>query len=403
MPKVSVVSAAYNHAKYVTEAVQSVLDQTFRDFELVITDDASTDGTVEKIKQFNDPRLRFLQNSTNQGCSPTYNRSFANSSGDYIAWLDTDDVYEKHALATLVDYLEKNPEKLGVFGIAKIIDSEGLPIGKWAEIGVGADRFELLRLLFQRHRPFCNQAGLVRRQVVEQYGHMAPEFGQSHDTNLWMKILFEGDLVVIPDTVIRYRRHDTNRTGIPTSANLNRGAFENFELLNIFVDKVTSPDLLLKIFPEVAKSPWPLDQKLIGFHIAHLAMNCNSASNQLFGLHLLHQQMKLPALAAYIESACGFTYNDLFHREESLSLFTNGAVEIELDHLRRALAVAESKCEIMGGELLTAQKLNKNLSNRNQEIETMNFQLEQEVRNLRISPGSKAGRGIRRFLGFGHH
>jgi glycosyltransferase involved in cell wall biosynthesis len=398
MPKVSVVSAAYNHEKYVTEAIQSVLEQTFDDFELIVTDDNSTDATVEKIRQFNDPRLKLLCNETNQGCSPTYNRSFANSSGEYIAWLDTDDAYNKNLLATLVDYLEQNPSTLGVFGLAQIIDGQSESIDEWSSIGVNANRFELLRLLFQRHRPFCNQAGLVRRSVVEQLGHMAPEFGQSHDSSLWMRILFRGDLVVIPEFVLRYRRHDSNRTGIPTAANLNRGAFENFELLNIFTDQVTNTQILLQIFPEVKNTPWPINEKLIQFHLAHLAIGCNSASNQLFGLHLLHQIMKQPELASYLNTECKFTYNDLFRLEETLSLFANGAMTLELDSLTKELNSARDTIESLNQELDSARRRIDDLSTRKAEVDDIRTELEHEVRAMRNSRVWKTATGMRRFL-----
>jgi glycosyltransferase involved in cell wall biosynthesis len=398
MPKVSVVSAAYNHEAFVEEAIQSVLNQTFEDFELVITDDHSTDSTVEKIKKFDDPRVKLLCNEANEGCSPTYNRSFENSTGEYIAWLDTDDVYEPHLLSTLVDYLDHNPKTLGVFGLAEIIDGQGNSIDKWSSIGVTANRFELLRLLFQRHRPFCNQAGLVRRSIIEELGHMAPEFGQSHDSSLWMRIMFQGDLVVIPEYVLRYRRHGNNRTGVPTAANLNRGAFENFELLNIFTDHVSTTDTLLQIFPEVKNSQWPVNDKLVQFHLAHLAIGCNSANNQLFGLHLLHQLMKQPDMASYLKEECGFTYNHFFKLEETLNLFANGAISLEVGRLSTELDVARETVQNLNQELSAAHRRIEELTARKSDVEESRLKLEAEIRAMRNSRVWKTANGMRRLL-----
>jgi glycosyltransferase involved in cell wall biosynthesis len=375
-----------------------VLNQTFEDFELVITDDHSTDSTVEKIKKFDDPRVKLLCNEANEGCSPTYNRSFENSTGEYIAWLDTDDVYEPHLLSTLVDYLDHNPKTLGVFGLAEIIDGQGNSIDKWSSIGVTANRFELLRLLFQRHRPFCNQAGLVRRSIIEELGHMAPEFGQSHDSSLWMRIMFQGDLVVIPEYVLRYRRHGNNRTGVPTAANLNRGAFENFELLNIFTDHVSTTDTLLQIFPEVKNSQWPVNDKLVQFHLAHLAIGCNSANNQLFGLHLLHQLMKQPDMASYLKEECGFTYNHFFKLEETLNLFANGAISLEVGRLSTELDVARETVQNLNQELSAAHRRIEELTARKSDVEESRLKLEAEIRAMRNSRVWKTANGMRRLL-----
>ncbi len=88
-PIVSVIIPAYNHEKYVGQTIQSVLDQTFQDFELIITDDGSTDGTVAEIQKFDDPRIRFSLGKTNQGSPVVTRQNLTRANGNYIAFLSS--------------------------------------------------------------------------------------------------------------------------------------------------------------------------------------------------------------------------------------------------------------------------------------------------------------------------
>ena len=122
MPLVSVIIPSYNHEKFVRECIQSVLDQTFQDFEIIITDDASTDHTVEIIEQFEDSRIKLFKHSTNQGVSVAVNNCIRHASGRYFAWLSTDDVWYREKLEIQVRYLNEHPNVGVVFGKVDWID-----------------------------------------------------------------------------------------------------------------------------------------------------------------------------------------------------------------------------------------------------------------------------------------
>jgi hypothetical protein len=171
---------------------------------------------------------------------------------------------------------------------------------------------------------------MLRRAVLSELGCFPAAFGQSQDTAQWIRILFAGDLAIIPEYVIRYRRHNGAHSGLNAPACLNRTAFENFELLFLYLEGIDSSELLLRIFPEISSSRWPVTDELVPFHLAHLALSVDSPSNKLFGLHLLHKLMREPAKAAHIQAVCGFTYQDLFAIEDRESLFSHGAIQCEL-------------------------------------------------------------------------
>lgn len=339
MPTVSVIAAAHNQDLHIHQAIQSVLNQSFQDIELIVTDDGSTDGTLDVIRLFSgDVRLRVLCNSHPEGFASALSRSLSVSTGKYIAWLDCNDVYEKHHLETLVPYLDGNESPLGVFGLASLIDVHGENVGVWTDAGVSASRFQLLNLLYGGVRPFCKSAGLVRRDSVMDAGHMLPEYGHSYDTALWTNLLFKGEIDVIPEAVVRSRVRNEALAG----SELNRQSFENFELLNLFVEQITSTEDLLHIFPEIRDVNLPVTEELVRFHLALIALASNFPSNRLFGLHILHQLMRNNELVSLLKSDCGFNYQDLFDFEDDLSVFADGAISIELNELKEQLESSHS-------------------------------------------------------------
>lgn len=359
MPTVSVIAAAHNQDLHIHQAIQSVLNQSFQDIELIVTDDGSTDGTLDVIRLFNgDARLRVLCNSHPEGFASALSRSGSVSTGKYIAWLDCNDVYEKHHLETLVPYLESNETALGVFGLANLIDVNGDGVGVWTDSGVSANRFQLLNLLYSGVRPFCKSAGLVKRESVVDSGHMLPHYGHGYDTALWTSLLFKGELDVIPEAVVRSRVRDAAVSG----SELNRQSFENFELLNLFVEQITSPEDLLQIFPEIKDVNLPVTEQLIQFHLALIAMACEFPSNRLFGLHLLHQLMQDTELVSLLKSDCGFNYRDLFDFEDDLSVFADGAIQIEVDDLKEQVENSQS-APLLGKRLRTIENYKINYAN----------------------------------------
>ena len=114
---VTVLMPVYNAEKYVKQAIQSILDQTYKSFELLIINDGSVDGSAHIIKSFQDPRIRFIENEKNLGLIATLNKGFDLSKGKYVARMDADDVAMPKRLKSQVAYMESHPE-IGVYGSA---------------------------------------------------------------------------------------------------------------------------------------------------------------------------------------------------------------------------------------------------------------------------------------------
>ncbi|NLJ19748.1 MAG: glycosyltransferase, partial [Bacteroidales bacterium] len=125
--KVSIVLSSYNHEKYIKKAIDSALNQTFSDFELIIWDDASSDTSWQIISSYTDPRIRAFRNEKNLGGGNAKKAITEIAVGEYIAIHHSDDIWEPDKLEKQVAFLDANPEIGAVFSQAQIIDENGDP------------------------------------------------------------------------------------------------------------------------------------------------------------------------------------------------------------------------------------------------------------------------------------
>ena len=127
-PQVTVFIPVYNRRAFIGPAIESMLAQTFEDFELLIVDDGSTDGGLEIMRSYEDPRVRVVANERNQGIPKTRNRGLELARGEYIALLDSDDVSVPDRLARQVEFLDRNPLYAEVGAWSQAMDESGTPL-----------------------------------------------------------------------------------------------------------------------------------------------------------------------------------------------------------------------------------------------------------------------------------
>lgn len=215
-PVISVVLPVYNCAQYVGEAVQSILDQTFTDFELIIIDDGSTDQTPDVLREYRDPRIRRITQS-NQGLAATLNRGIGLARGGYIARQDADDISLPERFHKQILYLESHPTCALV--------------GTWAEIWQERERTERrhrhpcesstlkFELLF--NNPFVHSSVVLRKTALDRVGGYAPDgFPQTGDYELWSRIAHEYDVGNVPEIFQIYREvgGSLSRVSVPPVA-----------------------------------------------------------------------------------------------------------------------------------------------------------------------------------------
>lgn len=212
-PIVSVVMPAYNVELYVEEAVRSILNQTFCDFEFIIVDDGSTDRTPEILRTFTDPRIRLLFNEKNEGNYPARNRGCRLARGKYIAVMDADDVALPERLEKQVRFMEEYPEVLAC-GTAYRLMGENRSIvepTEWVEI-----RYILMSTFCMSHPTI-----LFRADTMRQVGFYRTDSRYAEDYDLALRLARLGKIVNLPDILLERRRHQeqiSSRYRIPQNA-----------------------------------------------------------------------------------------------------------------------------------------------------------------------------------------
>ncbi len=208
-PCVSVVMAVHNGEKYGAAAIQSILDQSFTDFEFIIIDDASTDSTPHLLRNFSerDGRIRILTNSENLSVPRSLNRGLDTARGAYIARMDADDISLPHRLSEQVRFLEANRDFCLVGGGAQYIDACGRATNRF-EAGARFWEFEWVSLF---RPPLIHSSAMYRAEVViekcERYDH---DFNRAADFEFWHRVLRHGRGCELPGVFIQYRVHNGN-------------------------------------------------------------------------------------------------------------------------------------------------------------------------------------------------
>jgi LPS sulfotransferase NodH/glycosyltransferase involved in cell wall biosynthesis len=236
-PLVSVVVKAYNHAPYVEHAIRSVLDQSFEDFELVVTDDASTDATPELIAGFMDPRIRFERFTSNRGIAAAMNATVRRARGEFVAILNSDDVALPRRLETQLSSLRERPGVAAVFSVPLQIDESGQPAEGYGRLFAVpfADpeptRQQWLRHFFFNGNCLCAPTAMIRRAAFEAIGPDDERLAHLVDLDRWIRLLEKHEIHVLDEPVTAFRVRSNNmNAGASRSDTRLRDAYESFEI-----------------------------------------------------------------------------------------------------------------------------------------------------------------------------
>lgn len=207
MPKVSIVIPAYNAIAYLPETVESVLKQTFTNFELLIIDDGSSDQTVEWASQITDQRVKLISQK-NQGLSGARNTGIAHAQGDYVALLDADDIWEPTKLEKQVPYLEGDPAVGLVDTWTVLADEQGKSTGQVFGSRTEGDVWK--RLVEFKTVCCCGSSSLIRRSCFETVGVFNRDLRFLEDLDMFIRIAAHYSFAVVKEPLVRYRQHPDN-------------------------------------------------------------------------------------------------------------------------------------------------------------------------------------------------
>jgi len=202
-PTVSVIIPAFNRAQFIGNAIRSILHQSLREFELIVVDDGSTDGTAQVVRSFDDPRLSLIRHDRNRGIPAARNTGLENARGTFIAWLDSDDVARPQRLAEQVQFLKAHPQIKMVGACAGKIGPGGIPV-KGTRVPPLSRSDISAWLLFRS--PFQQSSIMGNGEVMRSFGYRE-EFPVCEDLDVFIRMARSHPVENMPRVLIDRRIH----------------------------------------------------------------------------------------------------------------------------------------------------------------------------------------------------
>jgi glycosyltransferase involved in cell wall biosynthesis len=216
-PLVSVIIPTYNRADYLKLVLKSVLEQTYKNIEVIVADDGSTDNTAEVVADFNDPRIKYFYQRNTGLPAATRNLGLREVSGEYIAFLDSDDLWLPKKLEIQVEYLRNHPEYYLVYSNAWIIDETGARKGLIANLELFKEGEIFNNLVKYNFIPQLTV--LMKRKVFEEIGFFNedPALRAVEDYEYWLRVALRHKIGFVKEPLAMYRAHSG---GMSRAANL---------------------------------------------------------------------------------------------------------------------------------------------------------------------------------------
>lgn len=225
-PLVSVVMSVLNGQDYVRRAIDSILAQSFEDFELILVNDGSTDKTLSIMKSYKDERIIILDKK-HQGLVPCLNDGISQARGVYIARHDADDSSMPERFAQQIDYLKAHPDCGAVTSFASLVDVDGNEKGIYEAPFLSAD---LKRRLYLGNT-FVNGSSMIKRSLLETNPYVTT-YGPTEDYALWTQLVSQTEFATIPQPLYRYQTHTgeitefNSREDIKQTQNVNTALWD---------------------------------------------------------------------------------------------------------------------------------------------------------------------------------
>jgi glycosyltransferase involved in cell wall biosynthesis len=213
VPAVSVILPAYNCEKFIGKAIQSVLQQTFTDFDLIIINDGSTDNTETIIHEFDDQRIIYLKNSNNQGLIYTLNKAITHANGKYIARMDADDICLRDRLAKQKAFLDQNEDITVIASTIEFINEQEEKTGIW-ELDRQTITPAQIKGAILKQNCIAHPTVMMRSEIIKQLKYK--EYQKNiEDYDLWLRLLNRGyKIAKLNEPLLLYRIHDDSITSI---------------------------------------------------------------------------------------------------------------------------------------------------------------------------------------------
>ncbi|WP_159079885.1 glycosyltransferase [Methyloceanibacter sp. wino2] len=353
MTKVSVILSSFNHGAYIRNSIESVLNQSFRDFELVIWDDASKDDSWDIICSYKDPRIQAFRNPETRRGIFGFNKTISEiAQGKYIAIHHSDDVWEHDKLEKQVSFLDTH-EKIGaVFSNALAIDERGEPLSDGSHFYSNVfeqenrNRFEWLRAFYLTGNCLCHPSVLMRKTCYDDCGSYRYGLAQLCDFDMWVRVCLKYEIHVLPEQLVKFRVRDglANASADREDTRI-RSLFETYKILDNY-RSIGDFDHFCIVFPNAAKY-CTKDNFYADYALAMVCLEHDpTGTASIFALDILFDNIADPERADLLSKRFDFDYRNFVVLTGKHDVFS-----LEAARKRRQLGALLEERERAFGEL----------------------------------------------------
>lgn len=300
---VSIIMSCFNAELFIENCINSVLNQTYKDLELIIIDDNSSDSTVELINRISDPRVKLYINSENLGLTKNLIKAISLSKGTYIARIDADDMFLKRKIATQVKFLEKNKD-IGCIG------TNAISVGRKGSIKMPKSD-ESIRALMVFSNPLIHPSILIRKEIIfnNQYN---PDYRYSQDYELWSRIQHLTKFHNLQKNLVAYRYH---KKQVSSTNNLEQKTFA-LKISSSLLEKIGLDDSEVNVISQSIYFP-EINVDFVNLKNAFVKLIKNNAEKDLYK-------------AKYFDAhALNYYYRSLYICRKNSEVFQNNKWKIK--------------------------------------------------------------------------
>ena len=392
-PLVSIILTLYNGEQFVRQAIESVLSQTFQNWELVIVNDASADRSMEIVKSFHDDRFRALDLECNMQLCFAHRIGDQAAKGKYIAVIDKDDCWEETKLEKQISYMEQHPETGACFTLVNIIDESGIidensPMATVFNVE-NRSRVEWLCFLLTTGNHLCHPSVLIRKTVLEEVGGYDPLFLQLQDYDLWLRVLRKYEVYIIRERLVRYRRFEgSGSLSSYTPETHIRSLFEYTWIVGNMITSMDNEEFRSVFLDAMIHKEVSTDTEIRCEKAIILASDLFLVNLKIFAFSLFSELFRDDHAVEILKNKYGFTQHNVY-KITGIPIFYDPSVENQIRIIQNELEACRNINQIYAAECLDlqikyeeSQKELSQLTEKNQQLEQNIHQIKKEIQKL---------------------
>lgn len=325
--KVSVVLTSYNHERFIEESIKSILQQTYKEFELIILDDYSTDNSWNIINKFSDYRIKKIRNKKNLRIEGLKRIILEVAKGDLIAIAHSDDVWKYDKLEKQIKVLESDNNIAAVFTHVEVIDQNGNIYEDKESFYYNVfnqknrSKYEWLNTFFYYGNCLCHPSILIRKNMYVECNMFTFGYGQIPDMNMWIRLCLKKDIFIVEEKLVSFRILDNNcNTSGKRIDTIIRSSIESYMSLSQFLS-INHYEEFIKVFPE-SKKFINKEYFLPQYAFAKICTKKDMPNyTRLYGYELLFQLMQEQKTRIILEEIYNYTFKDLIFETGKYDVF----------------------------------------------------------------------------------